>query len=64
MKSDIVSHMLDMKPAHTCLGLSKCHCDLCDPTETQCLDNERIDAGFQSSRNIDELYNINEVARG
>ena len=64
VKSEIVSHMLDMKAAHMYLGLGGCYCDLCDLTKIQCLDKERIEAGFQISRNIDELHSIfNEVVQ-
>ena len=40
------------------LGLGGCKCDLCDVTKIQCLDKERIEAGFQMSKNIEKLHDI------
>ena len=64
LKVNVVSHMMDMKAAHLYLGLGGAYCDLCDSSRGQCHDPERVEQGFEITRNVEDLHNLfNELVQ-
>ena len=58
LKVNVVSHMMDMKAAHLYLGLGGAYCDLCDIPRAACHDPERVQEGFEITRNVADLHTL------
>ena len=64
MKVKIQSHMMDMKAAYLYIGLGRAYCDLCHFSKEQCCSEDQINAGFEITRNINDLHSLfNELVK-
>ena len=55
---EIQSYMMDMKAAHLYLGTGGAYCDHCSVSKNECLDLDKIEAGFYIDRAVESLCNI------
>ena len=58
LKVNVVSHMMDLKAAHLCLGLTGAYCDLCGVSRPLCHDPSRVEEGFEITRTVNNLQNL------